>query len=109
MSPTANRLHKPLETGHAESAHKLPPSSKPQIRKGSLAARCEPTCWHSGLHESGLCDHPSAGGAERDVTPQLLSAVTQAATTDKPLSAADQVAQMRRGVNIVGYDPLWQD
>jgi len=46
---------------------------------------------------------------ERDVTPQLLSAVTLAATTDKPLSAADQVARMRRGVNIVGYDPLWQD
>jgi len=28
---------------------------------------------------------------------------------DAPLSAADQVAQMKRGVNIVGYDPLWQD
>jgi endoglucanase len=28
---------------------------------------------------------------------------------DKPLTAADQVAQMKRGVNIVGYDPLWQD
>jgi endoglucanase len=26
-----------------------------------------------------------------------------------PLSAADQVAHMKRGVNIVGYDPLWQD
>src|SRR5689334_21463911 len=25
------------------------------------------------------------------------------------LSAADQVAQMKRGVNIVGYDPLWHD
>ncbi len=25
------------------------------------------------------------------------------------LSAADQVAQMKRGVNIVGYDPIWQD
>jgi endoglucanase len=24
-------------------------------------------------------------------------------------SAAEQVAQMRRGVNIVGYDPLWRD
>lgn len=32
-----------------------------------------------------------------------------AAAADKPLSAADQVAQMKRGVNIVGYDPLWQD
>ncbi len=27
----------------------------------------------------------------------------------QPLSPADQVAQMKRGVNIVGYDPLWQD
>jgi endoglucanase len=26
-----------------------------------------------------------------------------------PLSAADQVAQMKRGVNIVGYDPIWKD
>jgi endoglucanase len=32
-----------------------------------------------------------------------------AAAADKPISAADQVAQMKRGVNIVGYDPLWQD
>jgi endoglucanase len=32
-----------------------------------------------------------------------------AAATDKPLSAAAQVAQMKRGVNIVGYDPIWQD
>jgi endoglucanase len=27
----------------------------------------------------------------------------------EPLSPEDQVAQMKRGVNIVGYDPLWQD
>ena len=33
----------------------------------------------------------------------------QAAAAEKPLSAADQVAQMKRGVNIVGYDPLWRD
>jgi endoglucanase len=32
-----------------------------------------------------------------------------AASADKLLSPADQVAQMKRGVNIVGYDPLWQD
>src|SRR5262252_4424679 len=25
------------------------------------------------------------------------------------LSAADQVKAMQRGVNIVGYDPLWRD
>jgi endoglucanase len=35
--------------------------------------------------------------------------VANAAAADSPLSAADQVAQMKRGVNIVGYDPLWQD
>jgi endoglucanase len=28
---------------------------------------------------------------------------------DEALSAADQVGQMKRGVNIVGYDPIWQD
>ena len=32
-----------------------------------------------------------------------------AAAADTSLSAADQVAQMKRGVNIVGYDPLWRD
>src|ERR1041384_4334690 len=37
----------------------------------------------------------------------LLPALLTAA--DQPLSAADQVAQMKRGVNIVGYDPLWQN
>ena len=31
------------------------------------------------------------------------------ASAAEPLSAADQVAQMKRGVNIVGYDPLWKD
>jgi endoglucanase len=31
------------------------------------------------------------------------------ASAAEPLSAADQVAQMKRGVNIVGYDPLWHD
>ena len=29
--------------------------------------------------------------------------------THKPLSAAQQVKQMQRGVNIVGYDPIWRD
>ena len=28
---------------------------------------------------------------------------------DDPLPAAEQVLQMGRGVNIVGYDPLWRD
>ena len=38
----------------------------------------------------------------------LLTLPALAAAAD-PLSAAEQVAQMKRGVNIVGYDPLWQD
>jgi endoglucanase len=38
----------------------------------------------------------------------LLSASTLAFAAD-PLSPAEQVARMKRGVNIVGYDPLWQD
>jgi len=37
----------------------------------------------------------------------LLASATLAA--GQPLTAAEQVAQMKRGVNIVGYDPLWQD
>ncbi|HTP38107.1 MAG TPA: glycoside hydrolase family 5 protein [Steroidobacteraceae bacterium] len=32
-----------------------------------------------------------------------------AAAADSPLSAADQVAQMGRGINILGYDPLWEE
>jgi endoglucanase len=41
----------------------------------------------------------------------MLVALTggAAAAADKPLTPAEQVAQMKRGVNIVGYDPLWQD
>jgi endoglucanase len=31
------------------------------------------------------------------------------AAAAEPLSAAAQVAQMKRGVNIVGYDPIWED
>jgi endoglucanase len=38
----------------------------------------------------------------------LLTA-TAALAADEPLSPADQVAQITRGVNIVGYDPLWHD
>jgi len=38
----------------------------------------------------------------------LFTLSTLAAAAD-PLSAAEQVAQMKRGVNIVGYDPLWSD
>jgi endoglucanase len=32
-----------------------------------------------------------------------------ALAAEPPLSAADQVAAMGRGVNIVGYDPIWRD
>jgi endoglucanase len=39
----------------------------------------------------------------------LLAGAAMVAAAGQPLSAADQVAQMKRGVNIVGYDPLWQD
>ncbi len=39
----------------------------------------------------------------------LFVGLTAQAIAGAPLSAADQVAQMKRGVNIVGYDPLWQD
>jgi endoglucanase len=31
------------------------------------------------------------------------------ASAAQPLSAADQVKAMGRGVNIVGYDPIWED
>lgn len=34
---------------------------------------------------------------------------TNAWAADEPLTAHDQIAQMTRGVNIVGYDPLWKD
>jgi len=39
----------------------------------------------------------------------LLLGAAVAAAAGKPLSAAGQVAQMKRGVNIIGYDPLWRD
>jgi endoglucanase len=38
----------------------------------------------------------------------LLIAVCSPVVAES-LSAHDQVAQMKRGVNIVGYDPIWQD
>jgi len=38
-----------------------------------------------------------------------LGAATTALAAEPPLSPAEQVAQMKRGVNIVGYDPLWRD
>ncbi len=39
----------------------------------------------------------------------LAFTISMAFAADKPLTPAEQVAQMKRGVNIVGYDPLWQD
>jgi endoglucanase len=38
-----------------------------------------------------------------------LPLLASAADSSPPLSAAHQVKAMGRGVNIVGYDPLWQD
>jgi endoglucanase len=35
--------------------------------------------------------------------------IANLAVAGDPLSAADQVKAMGRGVNIVGYDPIWQD
>jgi endoglucanase len=43
------------------------------------------------------------------LTATALSLGALAAAADKPLSAFDQVKDMQRGVNIVGYDPLWKD
>jgi endoglucanase len=39
----------------------------------------------------------------------LVFAGPLSVAADSPLSAFDQVRQMQRGVNIVGYDPLWRD
>jgi endoglucanase len=39
----------------------------------------------------------------------LLFASSWSGAAEQPLSAFDQVRQMQRGVNIVGYDPLWRD
>lgn len=39
----------------------------------------------------------------------LIAFAGTAAAGDKPLTPAEQVAQMKRGVNIVGYDPIWED
>lgn len=38
-----------------------------------------------------------------------LLVTSLACAADKPLTAHEQVAHMKRGVNIVGYDPLWWD
>ncbi len=39
----------------------------------------------------------------------LLALPLLGAAADQALTAADQVKAMKRGVNIVGYDPIWQD
>lgn len=39
----------------------------------------------------------------------LLALSLPGTATEQPLSPADQVKAMKRGVNIVGYDPIWQD
>jgi endoglucanase len=46
----------------------------------------------------------------RSLILMLLAALPALASpAGEPLSAAGQVAAMKRGVNIVGYDPIWQD
>jgi len=39
----------------------------------------------------------------------VLLALPMLAAAADPLTPADQVKAMKRGVNIVGYDPIWQD
>jgi endoglucanase len=39
----------------------------------------------------------------------VIAAFAAPTFATEAISPADQVAQMKRGVNIVGYDPLWQD
>jgi endoglucanase len=39
----------------------------------------------------------------------LVILTATVASAAEPWSAHEQVARMKRGVNIVGYDPLWQD
>ena len=39
----------------------------------------------------------------------LLAVIAVPTFAAEAISPADQVAQMKRGVNIVGYDPIWQD
>jgi len=38
-----------------------------------------------------------------------LACVAACHAQGSPLTPAEQVAQMKRGVNIVGYDPIWKD
>ena len=39
----------------------------------------------------------------------LAGKTTWAMGSDGSISAADQVKSMGRGVNIIGYDPMWRD
>jgi endoglucanase len=43
------------------------------------------------------------------ITALLIFSALVVQADDTPLTPAEQVSQMKRGVNIVGYDPLWQD
>ncbi len=46
----------------------------------------------------------------RSLILMILAAMpAMAASAGEPLSAHGQVAAMKRGVNIVGYDPIWRD
>jgi endoglucanase len=48
-------------------------------------------------------------GSVPTVSAQGNSSADQVASRFVPIEAAAQVKQMRRGVNIIGYDPIWQD
>ena len=75
MSPTANRLHKPLETGYAQSAHKLPPQiqeqedNPPRSRSRSFVQRISPS--HLLLLKAALLDGDAAMAAYRAWRPTL--------------------------------------
>ena len=79
MSPTATRLHKPLETGYAQSAHKLPPKmqedSPHRRRSRSFVQRISPS--NLLLLKASLLEGHAALAAYREWRPTLdLATIT---------------------------------
>jgi hypothetical protein len=79
MGLTANRLHKPLETGYGQSAHKLPPQmqedSPPRRRSHSFVQRISPS--HLLLLKASLLEGHAALAAYREWRPTLdLATIT---------------------------------
>ena len=73
MSPTANRLHKPVEAGYAQSAHKLPPQMQEDSR--SFVQRISPS--HLLLLKASLLEGHAALAAYREWRPTLdLTTIT---------------------------------